>query len=82
MARSVLDNLYRFVVPAAASPARLVPLAVLATPEIGATALCSAAKRGRPRAQHGPDGQWRSSRAWVDEYVSSRYRRATGDNGP
>ena len=31
MARAVLDNLYQFVVPAVAGPARLVPLPALAT---------------------------------------------------
>ena len=35
LARAILDNLYRFVVPAVAGPARLVPLAALATEEIG-----------------------------------------------
>lgn len=31
IARAVLDNLYRFVLPAAAGPRRLVPLPALAT---------------------------------------------------
>jgi len=33
LARSILDNLYRFIVPAVAGPARLVPLAALASDE-------------------------------------------------
>jgi hypothetical protein len=76
LARSILDNLYRFVVPAVAGPARLVPLAALATDEIGAPALRTAANRGRLQAVRGADGEWRSSRNWVNEYLTSRYRRS------
>ena len=75
LARAVLDNLYRFVVPAVAGPARLVPLAALATNEITADALRTAAVRGRLQATRGPDGQWRSSRNWVDDYLARRYLR-------
>ncbi|MDQ3431704.1 MAG: Fic family protein [Actinomycetota bacterium] len=75
LARAVLDNLYRFVVPALAGPVRLVPLAALATTEVSAVALRNAAQRGRLQAQRGPDGQWRSSRAWVEDYLSRRYQR-------
>ncbi len=77
IARTVLDNLYRFVVPALAGPARLVPLASLETPQISRVALRNAAQRGRLRAQRGDDGQWRSSRTWVDEYIAARYTRRT-----
>jgi hypothetical protein len=56
IARAVLDNLHRFVVPAVAGPARLVPLAALAGEEITAAALRMAAIR---RA----DGQWLSTRS-------------------
>ena len=75
IARTVLDNLYRFVVPALAGPARLVPLTALETKEISRLALRNAAQRGRLRAQRGDDGQWRSSRTWVEEYLASRYVR-------
>ncbi|MFP3900841.1 MAG: Fic family protein [Acidimicrobiia bacterium] len=75
MARAILDNLYRFVVPAVAGPARLVPLAALANHEISADALRTAAARGRLQATRGPDGMWRSSRRWVDDYLAARYRR-------
>ncbi len=75
LARAVLDNLYRFVVPAVAGPNRLVPLAALADGAITEGALRVAANRGRLRAQKGQDGQWRSTRGWVDEYVSTRHRR-------
>jgi fido (protein-threonine AMPylation protein) len=76
IARAVLDNLYKFVVPAVAGPARLVPLPVLATKELSADALRVAAMRGRLKAAKAADGTWRSSAAWVDEYVASRYKRA------
>lgn len=75
LARAILDNLYRFVFPAVAGPARLVPLTALATGEITANALRTAAARGRLQASRGPDGQWRSSRRWVDDYLAGRYRR-------
>lgn len=75
IARAILDDLYRFVVPAVAGPARLVPIAALADDTITAPALRTAAIRNRLQATRGPDGQWRSSRNWVDEYLSTRYRR-------
>jgi Fic family protein len=75
LARAILDNLYKFVVPAVAGPARLVPLPALATAEISANALRVAAIRGRLKAAKASDGTWRSSRAWVDEYLAGRYAR-------
>jgi Fic family protein len=76
LARAVLDNLYKFVVPAIAGPARLVPLPALATKQLSANALRVAATRGRLKAAKAADGSWRSSRAWVDEYQSTRYKRS------
>lgn len=76
LARAVLDNLYKFVVPAVAGPARIVPLAALGDDRISSGALRAAANRGRLQAVRGADGQWRSSRTWVDEYLESRYRRS------
>lgn len=75
LARSVLDNLYRFVVPAVAGPKRLVPLAALADNDLTEGALRVAANRGRLRAQKSDDGRWRSTRAWVDEYKAKRHQR-------
>lgn len=75
LARAVLDNLYKFVVPAIAGPARLVPLPALATKQLSANALRVAAVRGRLKAAKAADGTWRSSTAWVEEYVASRYKR-------
>lgn len=77
IARAVTSNLYKFAVPAVAGPARLVPLASLAEQSGGmsAAALRVAANRGRLRAQKQPNGTWMSSRNWVDEYNTQRYKR-------
>jgi Fic family protein len=75
LARAITDTLMRFIVPAVAGPARLVPLAALATAEVSARALRAAAERGRLRAQRDERGQWRSTRMWVDEYRHGRYKR-------
>jgi Fic/DOC family len=76
LARAVLNNLHKFVVPAVAGPARLVPLPALATELLSADALRVAAFRGRLKASKAADGTWRSTRVWVDEYVATRYKRA------
>lgn len=76
LARAVLDNLYKFVVPAVAGPARMVPLPALATDGLSANALRVAAVRGRLKAAKAADGTWRSSAAWVEEYIASRYKRS------
>lgn len=75
LARAITDTLMRFIVPAVAGPARLVPLGALATRDLSARALRAAAERGRLRAQRDARGQWRSTRRWVDDYRSSRYQR-------
>ncbi len=62
IARAMLDNLNRFVVPNVAGPARLVPLAALADDQFSVPALRQAAQRGRLDAAQGADGIWRSSR--------------------
>jgi fido (protein-threonine AMPylation protein) len=75
IARSVTDNLYRYVVPAGTGPHQLVPLVSLVPNDQSVGTLRAAIERGRLKAQKGPNGQWRSTRGWVDEYFSSRYRR-------
>lgn len=78
LARAITDNLLRFVVPAIAGPARLVPLVSLADPKVKgltANALSVAAGRGRLRAQKQSDGTWMSSKTWVQEYLDSKYQR-------
>ena len=76
LARAILDSLHRFLLPALAKPEQLVPLPALATNRLSTDALRVAAVRGRLQAVKGRDGGWRSSRAWVDDYVATRYRRA------
>jgi hypothetical protein len=75
LARAVLDNLYKFVVPAVAGPSRLVPLPALADKALSPDALRVAAARGRLEATKGADGTWRSSRVWVDAYKKTRHQR-------
>jgi hypothetical protein len=75
IARAILDNLYKFIVPAVAGPARIVPITALARGDVTAGALRAAAVRGTLQATKGADGQWRSCRNWVDEYVRHRHRR-------
>ena len=75
IARAILDNLYKFVIPSVAGPARLVPLVALADERITASALRNAANRGRLQATRGADGHWRSSRNWVEDYLEARYDR-------
>lgn len=76
IARSVTDNLHRFVLPAVAGPVRLVPLAALANEGISENALRVAAIRGRLRAVKGDDGAWRSSKKWRTEYLKSKHKRS------
>jgi cell filamentation protein, protein adenylyltransferase len=82
LARAVLHNLYKFVVPAIAGPARLVPLPALADETLSANALRVAAARGRLEAAKGADGTWRSSRAWVESYKASRTGRGRKSGEP
>ncbi len=76
LARAILDNLHKFVVPAVAGPSLLVPLPALASERISANALRVAATRGRLQASKAADGTWRSTRAWVEKYLAGRYERA------
>ena len=75
IARSVLENPRRLVVPSIAGPARLVPLQSLAGPEISYLALRQAATRGRLDAEIGSDGTWRTSKRAVDIYLARRHGR-------
>lgn len=75
LARAMLDNLNRFIVPSLAGPARLVTLAALVDDRFTAVALRQAANRGRLEAFQGSDGIWRSTRAAVDEYARTKGQR-------
>lgn len=80
VARAMLDNLNKFIVPNVAGPALLVPLAALVDEELSPAALRQAAQRGRLDAVHGADGVWRSSRTAVDAYRRSRHTRRPRGN--
>jgi len=75
LARAMYDNLNRFIVPNLAGPARLVPLAALASGEFSLSALRQAAQRGRLEAYQAADGTWRSSRKAVDAYRRTKGQR-------
>lgn len=76
LARSVIDNLHRFVVPNIAGPARIVPLRSLEDRDLSYEALRQAARRGRLEAHQGSDGIWRSSRHAVAQYKAARHQRS------
>ena len=74
IARAIVQNLTRFILPAVAGPAKLLPLESLATRELNVAALRMAIHRGRLRAIQGEDRMWRSSKKWLEEYRASRYQ--------
>lgn len=76
LARGMIDNLNRFIIPNIAGPAKLVPLAALADKDLSLVALRAAAQRGRLDAHQRSDGQWLSSRKAVETYKESRRRGA------
>ncbi|MFI5285406.1 MAG: Fic family protein [Candidatus Dormibacteria bacterium] len=80
LARAVLDNYFRLVLPAIAGPHRLVPLSALVSNDVTLRALRNAAVRGRLVAARGDDGLWRSTRKAVDDYRASRYERVPGSS--
>lgn len=73
LARAVLDNLMRFLLPAIAGDVKLLPLEALADKAVSVTALRQAAQRGRLAAKQDEHGRWRSSKKWVADYKKSRY---------
>jgi len=82
IARAVLDNLMRFVLPAVAGSVKLVPLEALADDDLKVTGLRQAAERGRLRAARDDMGNWRSSRRWVQDYKKSRFEGLRRPRGP
>ncbi len=84
LARAMIDNLNRFIVPGVAGPAKLVPLAALVDREMTVVALRAAATRGRLEAEQRSDGTWLSTRRAVEAYKKSRDargRRTSADGG-
>lgn len=78
MARAIIENLTKFIIPMIAGPAKLVPLESLATADLGVVALRAAASRGRLRATRSDDGRWHSSKQWLYDYRMSRYASLRG----
>jgi Fic family protein len=74
LARGMIDNLNRFILPGVAGPAKLVPIAALVDADLSLVALRAAARRGRLDARQRSDGQWLSTRKAVDAYKRSRHR--------
>jgi hypothetical protein len=74
LARAILDNLMRFVLPAVAGSTKLVPLEALTMRDLSVIALRNAAQRGRLRAVRTPAGTWQSSKQWVAAYKASKYK--------
>ena len=72
LARAMIDNLNRFIIPNIAGPAKLVPLAALVDSDLSLVALRAAAQRGRLDAHQRSDGRWLSTRKAVNEYKKSR----------
>lgn len=81
LARAMIDNLNRFIIPGVAGPAKMVPLASLVDAEMSLVALRAAAARGRLDAQQRSDGQWLSTRKAVEKYKKSRDRRGRKHSG-
>ncbi len=79
LARAMLDNLNRFILPSVAGPARMVPLAALADEQFSVAALRQAAARGRLEAYQASDGTWQSSRRAVEAYAATRGHRRRSD---
>lgn len=81
LARAMIDNLNRFIIPNVAGPAKMVPLAALVDQDMSLVALRAAARRGRLDAYQRGDGQWLSSRKAVEAYKRSRRqgRRSPSD---
>lgn len=73
IARAIHDNINRFILPAIAGEAHLLPLASLVSKDFTLAALRQAAQRGRLEAIQAPDGTWQSTKQAVADY-----RRAKG----
>lgn len=75
IARSVIDNVNRFITPTMAGSKELVPLRELETKEHSYAMLRQAATRGRLEAAIGADGMWYSTKAALTQYLASKYKR-------
>lgn len=78
LARGMIDNLNRFIIPNVAGPAKLVPIAALVDADLSLVALRTAARRGRLDAHQSSDGQWLSTPKAVEQYKKSRRQGRAG----
>ena len=74
VARAMIDNLNRFILPSIAGRAKFVPLAALVDRDTTIVALRTAARKGRLEAYQTPAGVWMSTRAAVDKYLKTRHQ--------
>jgi Fic family protein len=74
IAKAVIDSTYHLI-PAIAGPVKLVPLETLAGKDISLAALRKAAVRGRLEAILDSSGMYLSSKAAVQRYLESKYKR-------
>ena len=74
LARAVLGNLYRFEGPRRRRSGAACAVGGSCVGNSLSRRSSECRRTWTPTAQRGTDGQWRSSRAWVDEYLASRYR--------
>ena len=81
LARAIYDNSNRFILPAIAGDARLVPLASLVDRDFTLAALRQAAQRGRLKAIQTPDGTWQSTRKGVSDYRRNKGKHQRDDPG-
>jgi Fic family protein len=75
IAKAVLDNVHRFIMPSFAKNSDWVLLDSLATKQMSYPALRQAAYRGRLESKIGDDGLVYSTRKAVTEYLHSKYKR-------
>jgi hypothetical protein len=75
IARGVLDNVHRFIVPEFMQDSNLVSLESLVDKELSYNALRQAALRGKLQANIGVDGRYYSTKQAVKQYKATRYKR-------
>ena len=81
IARAVIDNINRFITPAVTGSKETVPLRTLESKEHSYAMLRQAATRGRLEATIGADGMWYSTKAALEEYLESKYKRPPHSGG-
>ncbi|MDR1514522.1 MAG: Fic family protein [Synergistaceae bacterium] len=75
IAKAVIDNVHRFIIPQMAEGSNRVRLDSMVTKNISYAALRQAANRGRLEAEIGDDGFWYSTPQALNEYIKTKYQR-------